>query len=85
MVGDIELELWAKEIAKAYRNFIQLCMEGYWDDTIFHRIIKGFITQGGDPTGTREGGKIYGAPFKVLVDMDRKILMVAVRNKVAGV
>ncbi|OAD58434.1 Peptidyl-prolyl cis-trans isomerase CWC27 like protein [Eufriesea mexicana] len=48
-VGDIELELWAKETAKAYRNFIQLCMEGYWDDIIFHRIIKGFITQDGDP------------------------------------
>ncbi|OAD53487.1 Peptidyl-prolyl isomerase cwc27 [Eufriesea mexicana] len=63
-VGDIELELWAKETAKAYRNFIQLCMEGYWDDTIFHRIIKGFITQDGDPTGTGEGGKIYGEPFK---------------------
>ncbi|OAD57922.1 Peptidyl-prolyl isomerase cwc27 [Eufriesea mexicana] len=57
-VGDIELELWAKETAKAYRNFIQLCMEGYWDDTIFHRIIKGFITQDGDPTGTGEGGRI---------------------------
>ncbi|OAD52849.1 Peptidyl-prolyl cis-trans isomerase CWC27 like protein [Eufriesea mexicana] len=63
-VGDIELELWAKETAKAYGNFIQLCMEGYWDDTIFHRIIKGFITQDGDPTGTGEGGKIYGEPFK---------------------
>ncbi|OAD53585.1 Peptidyl-prolyl cis-trans isomerase CWC27 like protein [Eufriesea mexicana] len=56
-VSDIELELWVKEIPKAHRNFIQLCMEGYWDDTIFH-------TQGGDPTGTGEGGKIYGEPFK---------------------
>ncbi|OAD57492.1 Peptidyl-prolyl cis-trans isomerase CWC27 like protein [Eufriesea mexicana] len=63
-VGDIELELLAKETAKAYRNFIQLCMERYWDDTIFHGIIKGFITQDGDPTGTGEGGKIYGEPFK---------------------
>ncbi|OAD53758.1 Peptidyl-prolyl isomerase cwc27 [Eufriesea mexicana] len=63
-VGDVELELWAKETAKAYRNFIQLSMDGYWDDTLFHRIIKGFITQDGDPTGTGEGGKIYGEPFK---------------------
>ncbi|OAD53534.1 Peptidyl-prolyl isomerase cwc27 [Eufriesea mexicana] len=39
-------------------------MEGYWDDTIFYRIIKGFIIQGGDPTSTREGGKIYGEPSK---------------------
>lgn len=64
-VGDIDLELWAKETPKACRNFIQLCMEGYYDNTIFHRIIKGFIAQGGDPTGTGEGGEsIYGQPFK---------------------
>ncbi|OAD52194.1 Peptidyl-prolyl cis-trans isomerase CWC27 like protein [Eufriesea mexicana] len=37
---------------------------GFWDDTIFHRIIKGFITQGGDPTGIGDGGKIYGGAFK---------------------
>ncbi|OAD52972.1 Peptidyl-prolyl cis-trans isomerase CWC27 like protein [Eufriesea mexicana] len=63
-VGDIESELWAKETQRICRNSIQLCMDGYWDDTIFHRIIKGFITQNGDPTGTGEGGKIYGEPFK---------------------
>ncbi|KAK2585645.1 hypothetical protein KPH14_010266 [Odynerus spinipes] len=64
-VGDIEIELWAKETPKACRNFIQLCMEGYYDDTIFHRVVKGFIVQGGDPTGTGEGGEsIYGSPFK---------------------
>ncbi|OAD47058.1 Peptidyl-prolyl cis-trans isomerase CWC27 like protein [Eufriesea mexicana] len=57
-VGDIKLELWAKETAKAC--FIEIA----YNDTIFHRIIKGFITQGGDPTGTGEGGKIYGEPFK---------------------
>ncbi|OAD52437.1 Peptidyl-prolyl cis-trans isomerase CWC27 like protein [Eufriesea mexicana] len=39
-------------------------MEGYLGDTNFHRIIKGFITQGGDSTGTGEGSKIYGEPFK---------------------
>ena len=64
--GDIELELWTKEAPKACRNFIQLCMEGYYDNTIFHRIVRGFIVQGGDPTGTGEGGEsIYGEPFKV--------------------
>ncbi|CAL1684793.1 unnamed protein product [Lasius platythorax] len=64
-VGDIDLELWTKEAPKACRNFIQLCMEGYYNNTIFHRVIKGFIAQGGDPTGTGEGGEsIYGQPFK---------------------
>ncbi|OAD59994.1 Peptidyl-prolyl cis-trans isomerase CWC27 like protein [Eufriesea mexicana] len=64
--GDFESELWTKETPKTSRNFIQLCMDGYWDDTIFHGIIKGFITQGGDPTGTGEGGKIYRELFKVI-------------------
>ncbi|EFN82624.1 peptidyl-prolyl cis-trans isomerase CWC27 homolog [Harpegnathos saltator] len=64
-VGDIDLELWTKEAPKACRNFIQLCMEGYYNGTIFHRVIKGFIAQGGDPTGTGEGGEsIYEYPFK---------------------
>ncbi|XP_054930741.1 spliceosome-associated protein CWC27 homolog isoform X2 [Dermacentor andersoni] len=64
-VGDIEIELWSKEAPRACRNFVQLCLEGYYDGTIFHRIVKGFIAQGGDPTGTGNGGEsIYGAPFK---------------------
>lgn len=64
-VGDIDIELWSKEAPKACRNFIQLCMEGYYNGTIFHRVVKGFIVQGGDPTGTGTGGEsIYGEPFK---------------------
>ncbi|CAG0897062.1 unnamed protein product [Darwinula stevensoni] len=64
-VGDIDVELWSKETPKACRNFIQLCMEGYYDGTIFHRVVKDFIVQGGDPTGTGKGGEsIYGKPFK---------------------
>jgi len=63
-VGEIEIELWSKECPKTCRNFIQLCMEGYYNGTIFHRIVKDFIAQGGDPTGTGEGGEsIYGEPF----------------------
>ncbi|KAI9307737.1 hypothetical protein BJ944DRAFT_261450 [Cunninghamella echinulata] len=62
--GDIEIELWGKEAPRATRNFIQLCMEGYYDNTIFHRIIPNFIVQGGDPTGTGHGGEsIYDGEF----------------------
>lgn len=53
--GPLDVELWPKEAPKAVRNFIQLCLEGYYDNTIFHRIIKGFLVQGGDPTGTGTG------------------------------
>ncbi|KAJ4951983.1 hypothetical protein NE237_028815 [Protea cynaroides] len=62
--GPVDIELWPKEAPKAVRNFVQLCMEGYYDNTIFHRIIKSFLVQGGDPTGTGEGGEsIYGGVF----------------------
>ncbi|KAJ2383667.1 Peptidyl-prolyl isomerase cwc27, partial [Coemansia sp. RSA 2611] len=61
--GEIEVELWSKQSPKACRNFIQLCLEGLYDGTIFHRVVPGWIVQGGDPTGTGEGESIYGAPF----------------------
>lgn len=64
-VGDIDIELWARECPKACRNFIQLCLEGYYNGTTFHRLVKGFIVQGGDPNGDGTGGEsIYGHPFK---------------------
>ncbi|KAJ2399063.1 Peptidyl-prolyl isomerase cwc27 [Coemansia sp. RSA 2559] len=63
-VGDIEIELWSKETPKTCRNFLQLCMEGYFDNTVFHRVVPGWIVQGGDPSGTGEGGEsIYNVPF----------------------
>ncbi|XP_031731052.1 spliceosome-associated protein CWC27 homolog isoform X2 [Anarhichas minor] len=63
--GDIDIELWSKEAPKACRNFVQLSMEGYYDGTMFHRVVREFIVQGGDPTGTGTGGEsIYGRPFK---------------------
>ncbi|XP_064551632.1 spliceosome-associated protein CWC27 homolog [Drosophila montana] len=64
-VGDIDIELWARECPKACRNFVQLCLEGYYNGTTFHRLVKGFIVQGGDPNGDGSGGEsIYGHPFK---------------------
>ena len=64
--GDILLELFAKQTPRASRNFLQLCLDGYYDGTIFHRLVPGFIIQGGDPTGTGEGGEaIYdGGSFE---------------------
>ncbi|XP_064624646.1 spliceosome-associated protein CWC27 homolog [Lineus longissimus] len=64
-VGDIDIELWTKETPKTCRNFIQLCMESYYNNLTFHRVVKNFIVQGGDPTGTGEGGaSTYGKPFR---------------------
>ncbi|EGG20027.1 hypothetical protein DFA_07143 [Cavenderia fasciculata] len=65
-LGDLEIELWTKEAPLTTRNFMQLCMEGYYDGSIFHRVIPKFIAQTGDPTNTGDGGEsIYdGKPFK---------------------
>jgi len=65
-LGPIEIELWAKEAPKTVRNFVQHCVDGFYNNTLFHRLVRGFVLQGGDPTGTGEGGEsIYagGAPF----------------------
>ena len=63
--GDVDIELWPREAPLACRNFCQLCMEGYYEGTVFHRIIRNFMIQGGDPTGTGEGGEsVWGKPFK---------------------
>lgn len=65
--GDLELELFAQQTPLACRNFIQHCLDGYYDNTIFHRLVPGFIIQGGDPTGTGHGGQSSfdgGAPFE---------------------
>ncbi|KAL9046397.1 MAG: hypothetical protein Q9214_000756 [Letrouitia sp. 1 TL-2023] len=55
--GDILLELFAKQTPLASRNFLQLCLNGYYTNTIFHRLVPGFVIQGGDPSGTGEGGE----------------------------
>lgn len=63
--GDCATFAIAVTCLQAARNFAQLCMEGYYDGTIFHRIIADFMLQGGDPTGTGQGGEsIYGKPFR---------------------
>jgi peptidyl-prolyl cis-trans isomerase SDCCAG10 len=64
--GDILFELFAKQTPLASRNFLQHCLDGYYDDTVFHRIVPGFIIQGGDPTGSGHGGESAfenGVPF----------------------
>lgn len=56
-LGEISVELFAKQTPLTCRNFLQLALDGYYDDTIFHRLVPKFIVQGGDPTGTGNGGE----------------------------
>eukprot|EP00761_Pharyngomonas_kirbyi_P001321 gb/GECH01001325.1/.p1 GENE.gb/GECH01001325.1/~~gb/GECH01001325.1/.p1 ORF type:complete len:225 (+),score=38.93 gb/GECH01001325.1/:1-675(+) len=63
-LGEIEIELWPKEAPKACRNFVQLCLEGYYTGVIFHRVMADFLVQTGDRTGSGTGGEsVYGEPF----------------------
>lgn len=62
--GDIKLELYEKDAPKAVENFLTLAGKGYYNGVTFHRIIKGFMIQGGDPTGTGAGGEsAWGSDF----------------------
>jgi cyclophilin family peptidyl-prolyl cis-trans isomerase len=57
--GSITLDLYAADAPVAVNNFAFLANEGYYDGVIFHRVIDGFMVQGGDPTGTGRGGPGY--------------------------
>jgi cyclophilin family peptidyl-prolyl cis-trans isomerase len=57
--GDIVVELFADKAPKTVNNFVALARDGYYDGITFHRVIKGFMAQGGDPTGTGRGGPGY--------------------------
>lgn len=63
--GEIEIELRADLAPKAVENFVTHSKNGYYNGLIFHRVIKNFMIQGGDPTGTgRSGESIWGKPFE---------------------
>jgi cyclophilin family peptidyl-prolyl cis-trans isomerase len=57
--GDITIELLPERSPQTVNNFVFLARDGFYDGVIFHRVIKGFMIQGGDPTGTGMGGPGY--------------------------
>jgi cyclophilin family peptidyl-prolyl cis-trans isomerase len=62
--GPIEIEFFATDAPKAVENFRLLAEHGYYDGLTFHRIVKGFMIQGGDPAGDGTGGQsAWGPPF----------------------
>ncbi|KAI8898904.1 cyclophilin-like domain-containing protein [Globomyces pollinis-pini] len=63
-IGSFEVELYWNHAPKTCENFYELAKQGYYNNTIFHRVITDFMIQGGDPTGTGRGGSsIYGDQF----------------------
>lgn len=72
-MGAIEIELFADKTPKTVENFVGLANKGYYDGVIFHRVIAGFMIQGGDPTGTGRGGSsLWGTSFEDEFDKDLK-------------
>nr|WP_280523559.1 peptidylprolyl isomerase [Neobacillus soli] len=64
-MGTIKIKLFPEYAPKAVENFVKHGEEGYYDGLIFHRVIKDFMIQGGDPNGNGTGGEsIYGSPFE---------------------
>ncbi len=71
--GTIEIRLMPEVAPKSCENFTKLVEKGYYNGLIFHRVIKGFMIQGGDPTGTGTGGNsIWEKPFEDEVSPDVK-------------
>lgn len=71
--GNVELTLYPKSAPLACENFIKHVQNKYYDGITFHRVIQGFMIQGGDPTGTGRGGEsIWGKPFKDEVESGMK-------------
>jgi len=64
-IGDIKIELFPDEAPETVNSFVFLARDGYFDGLTFHRVIPGFVAQGGDPTGTGRGGPGYTIPDEV--------------------
>ena len=79
--GPIEVELFDDDAPKTVENFRKLAGDGFYDGVIFHRVIKDFMIQGGDPTGTGTGGPGYTFEDEV---NDRKVVRGALAMANAG-
>ena len=79
--GPIEVELFDEDAPKTVENFRKLAGDGFYDGVIFHRVIKDFMIQGGDPTGTGTGGPGYTFEDEL---NDRKVVRGALAMANAG-
>jgi cyclophilin family peptidyl-prolyl cis-trans isomerase len=79
-LGTIRFELLEADAPKTTENFITLAQKGYYDGVIFHRVIKGFMIQGGDPTGTGRGGQsAWGGRFDDEINRTSEVYKIGYR------
>jgi cyclophilin family peptidyl-prolyl cis-trans isomerase len=64
-IGEIECELYANEAPQTVNNFVYLARAGFYDGLTFHRVVAGFVVQGGDPLGNGTGGPGYTVPAEI--------------------
>lgn len=67
--GSFSVQLFEEETPTTTKNFIDLAEKGFYDGVVFHRVIDGFMLQGGDPTGTGRGGPGYTIPDEFHPDL----------------
>ena len=83
--GPIEIELLESSQPRAVENFRLLAEHGYYTGLTFHRIVKGFMIQGGDPTGTGSGGEsAWGAPFPDEIDPQSELYRAGYRRGIVA-
>ncbi len=83
--GDIEIEVFGDLAPRTATNFVRLAEEGYYEDIQFHRVIPGFMIQGGDPTATGAGGQsIYGATFDDEIDPSSELYQIGYKEGVVA-
>mgnify|MGYP000849528943 CR=1 FL=1 len=72
-MGAFSIELYPSHAPRTVQNFLELSRRGYYDNTVFHRIINDFMVQGGDPTGTGRGGESIYAGGKFADEISRAL------------
>jgi len=83
--GDIELELFEAAAPRAVENFRLLAEHGYYDGLTFHRIVKGFMIQGGDPAGNGTGGEsAWGGTFEDEIDPEASLYRTGYRRGIVA-
>jgi cyclophilin family peptidyl-prolyl cis-trans isomerase len=83
--GTIEIELFPKDAPKAVKNFRFLAMGGHYNGLTFHRIVKGFMIQGGDPKGDGSGGEsIWGGSFEDEIDANAPLYQKGYRRGIVA-
>ena len=81
-MGNINLSLDEAKAPKTVANFVSYARKGFYDNTVFHRVIDGFMIQGGDPTGTGAGGPGYEIPDEFSNDLHfNKMGVLAMANR----